>query len=490
MKALSSPLALAGLSLSLACSALALKPATALAASQATTRTEIQDAALEARLQARFDALAEAGFTGFAAISRHGEIIFAQGAGLADPATGRPFTLDTQFDIGSITKSFTGMAIAALVDAGRLSPDAILADFFPDAPADKAAITVQQLLTHTAGLPDAVGDDFSEEDWASVRDTIFNAELRHEPGSAYRYSNVGFTLLAAIIEVVTGQSYEDYLIREILAPAGIEHTGYMAVYDDALAARSRHGEAVIDASWGGHAPNWHLMGNGGLVSTPRDMLAWEAGFHNGSLVSPQARDLAMTPLVREGEGAASFYGYGLVVEDDAELGRIYWHNGGNPSFNSHWRVLADQGYEMFATTNQRGISADTVIAALVAALMDQDFQVQHPREAGTDPVALPDTAGGAAAAEFLAMITSDDEAVWQDYVLNRMSGDMRAVAPMDGHLGMMRQLHRDFGQSETIAVFETEAAITLSLRDPHSGETIPVVIEYNAEGQVTGLMIG
>jgi len=490
MKPLSSPLAVTGLSLSLAIAALALHPNAALATRQAATQDARPEANLEARLQARFDELAEAGFTGFAAISRHGEIVFAQGAGLADPSTGRPFTLDTQFDIGSITKSFTGMAIAALIDAGRLSPDASLADFFPDVPADKAAITVQQLLTHTAGLPDAVGDDFSDEGWASVRDKAFAAELRHEPGSAYRYSNVGFTVLAAIIEVVTGQSYEDYLVEEILAPAGIGHTGYMAVYDDAHAARNRQGEAVIDASWGGHAPNWNLIGNGGLVSTPRDMLAWQAGYQAGTLVSPQARDLAHAPLVREGDGAPSFYGYGMVVEDDAELGRIYWHNGGNPSFNSHWRVLADQGYELFATTNQRGISADTAIAALVAELMDQDFQVQHPREASIDPVALPDTDGGRAAGEFLAMIASDDESVWRDYVLTRMSEAMRAVAPMEGHLGMMRQLHRDFGQSDVVAVFEAETAITLSVRDPQSGETIPVMIEYDADGQVTGLMIG
>tara|TARA_R110000868_G_scaffold51823_10_gene163882 strand:- start:4387 stop:5847 length:1461 start_codon:yes stop_codon:yes gene_type:complete len=486
MKARSCPLTLAGIALALTFSVPAIEPAAAFAATQA----DAHDAALEARLNARFDELAQADFTGFVAIARHGEIIFARGAGLADPATGRPFTLDTQVDIGSITKSFTGMAIAALIDAGRLSPDAVLSDFFADVPADKANITVQQLATHTAGLPPALGDDFSEEDWDGFRAKAFDASLLHEPGSAYAYSNVGFSILAAIIESVTGQSYEDYLVSELLAPAGIEHTGYLSVYDDSLAARSRRGEAVIDASWGGHAPNWHLMGNGGLVSTPRDMLAWQAGYQNGAVVSPHARDLAHAPLVREGNGAPSFYGYGLVVEDDPRLGRIYWHNGGNPAFNSHWRVLADQGYELFATTNQRGVSADTAIEALVAGLMDQEFEVQHPREASAEPVALPDTAGGRVAAGFLAMIASDDESVWRDYVLNRMSDEMRAFAPMEGHLGMMRQMHQDFMDAQIVSVFESENMIELGLRDPHSGETIPVVIEYAADGSVTGLLLG
>jgi hypothetical protein len=289
---------------------------------------------------------------------------------------------------------------------------------------------------------------------------------------------------------VTGQSYEAYLVDRLLAPAGIGHTGYQSVYDDALAARNRHGEPVIDASWGGHAPNWNLMGNGGLVSTPRDMLAWETAYQNATIVSPAARDMAHAPLVREGEGAPSFYGYGLVVEDDPQIGRIYWHNGGNPSFNSHWRVLADQGYELFATTNQRGVSADTAIAALVAALMDQEFEVQRPLEASADPVALPDTAGGRAAAGFLAMIASDDEGVWRNYVLTRMSEEMQAAASMQGHLGMMRQIHQDFADAEIVAVFESDNTIRLGLRDPGTGETIPVVIEYTDGGLVTGLLLG
>lgn len=83
-----------------------------------------------------------------------------------------------------------------------------------------------------------------------------------------------------------------------------------------------------------------------------------------------------------------------------------------------------------------------------------------------------------------------DETVWRDYVLSRMSDEMRAVAPMEGHLGMMRQMHRGFGQAEIVAVFETENAITLSLRDPASSETIPVTIDYAADGSVTGLLIG
>lgn len=485
MKAFSSPLALARFALALTLTAPVLMPG-------ALAQT---DPAIEARLNARFDELAEAGFAGFAVIAQEGEIIFSRGAGVADPETQRPFTLDTQIDTGSITKSFTGMAIANLIDSGRLSPDAVLAEFFDDLPADKAGITVQQLLTHSAGFPGAVGDDFAEDGWETFAANAFNADLLFEPGTRYAYSNVGFSLLAAIIERVTGQGYEDYLVNNLLVPAGITHTGYELAYDDALAARSRTGQPVRDASWGGHAPSWYLIGNGGLVSTPRDMIAWEHAYTGGTLVSPAAREMAHTPYMSEGEGAPSFYGYGVVVEDDPQGGRIYWHNGGNGAFNSHWRVLADHGYELFATTNQRGISTDTAILALTAALMDQPFEVQRPADTSGSAITLPDTTGGRMAAEFLAMIASDDEAVWREFVVTRMGPDLLAFAPVDGHLQMMGQIHDNFGQAEVIAVEESEGRITLSLRDPQTSDVIPVVLEYSSnDGEsaplFTGLLLG
>lgn len=490
MKAFSSPLALAPFAL--APFALVLSVAAPGVTPAAWAQTDV---ALEARLDARFDELTDAGFAGFAVIAHNGEIVFSRGAGLADAASNRPFTLDTQVDTGSITKSFTGMAIASLIDAGRLSPDAVLADFFDALPADKAGITVQQLLTHSAGFPGAVGDDLAEEDWDTFAGNAFGAELLFEPGSNYAYSNVGYSLLAAIIERITGQSYEDYLVNDLLIPAGITHTGYELVYDDALAARSRGGESVRDASWGGHAPNWNLVGNGGLVSTPRDMIAWENAYSNGTIVSPAARDMAHTPYRLEGEGAASSYGYGLVVEDDPQIGRIYWHNGGNPAFNSHWRVLADQGYQLFATTNQRGISTDTAILALVAAVMDQDYTLPIPVSDDAPVIDLPDTVGGRMAGEFLAMIASADEAVWRAFVLNRMSPELQAFAPIEGHLQMMGQMHQDFGGSEVIALDETESRVSLTLRDPQTGETLPVVLEYSAgtndaAPRFTGMLLG
>ena len=326
----------------------------------------------QARLDDAFEAKVDAGFTGFAAIAIDGEIVFARGAGDADPTTGRPFDLDTQVDIASITKSMTGMIAADLIASGRLDAQATLADFFDDTPPSMAAITVHQLLTHASGLPDVVGSDYEIVDFDTTRARAFAETLRSEPGSAYYYSNLGYSFLAAIIEAVTGESYETVLMA-YLARAGAVSTGYDRALDRDRSVILSDGRTVAEASWGGHPPNWTLMGNGGVVSTVRDLLAWRQAYAGGRIVSPAARDLAQQPYQREGADASSFYGYGLVVEDDARLGRFYWHNGGSRNFNAHWRDYSDRGVTIIVVSNQWNVTADSMVAALTRALFPDAF---------------------------------------------------------------------------------------------------------------------
>jgi CubicO group peptidase (beta-lactamase class C family) len=318
------------------------------------------------RLDAAVDALARDGFTGVAVIAAGGEIAYSRAVGEADPETGAPIDLDTQFDIASITKSVTGMLAAELIASGELDADATLADFFPEAPPELAPITLHQLLTHGAGLRDAVGDDFEALDFDGLRGRAFTSALLHPPGAAYEYSNLGYSLAAGILEQATGRSYEA-LVIEALDRAGARSTGYMDAIDPARMVRFGDGDSLVDVSWGGHAPGWNLIGNGGMASTARDLIAWRLAYAAGDLVSPEARDLAQTPHRLEGPGAPSHYGYGLVVEDWPGLGRIYWHNGGSRRFSTHWRDFADQDVLIVVLANQHAVSADRMVDTLTRA---------------------------------------------------------------------------------------------------------------------------
>jgi CubicO group peptidase (beta-lactamase class C family) len=167
------------------------------------------------------------GFSGSIFVVDSRGVLLHRAYGAANVARRIPNRVDTLFDMGSITKGFTATAIALLQAEGRLSLDQTLSVYFPDAPADKGGITIEQLLTHTAGLIDLTNPNdylvISRDDF--LRD-LFNSPLVAAPGEKWAYSNAGYSVLAAIVEVVSGLPYEQFLRERILAPAGMPDTGY------------------------------------------------------------------------------------------------------------------------------------------------------------------------------------------------------------------------------------------------------------------------
>lgn len=256
------------------------------------------------------------------------------GFGTADRARGVPAGCDTVFDIGSVTKQFTAAAVLHLRSRGRLRVGDPIGRWFPDAPPDKAGITVHQLLTHTSGLPASLGDDYARLTRRDLREEAFAARLRSRPGTAHRYSNVGYSLLALVVEEASGATYEEYLARHLFRPAGMGSTGYV------LPDWSRRSVAVeydadgtpqgrpMDHPWASGGPWWNLRGNGGMLSTARDLARWHRALEDGRVLPLRAVRALTRPRVPEDASGRSWYGYGWVVLD-SPVGRVGWHNGGN-----------------------------------------------------------------------------------------------------------------------------------------------------------------
>lgn len=339
-------------------------------ASATPTHTTLRFDAVQPRLQAQFDALVEAGFTGAVLLAQDGDIIWSGVAGLADPAQARAIDLETQFDIASVTKSLTGMMAADLMAQGVLSPLTRLGDVFADAPEPFASLTLHQMLTHSAGLVDVVGEDAEALSPAEQRARLYQTELMFAPGEGYRYSNLGYSLTAQILEAVSGQSYEA-LLEDYLARAGLDGIGYGSVYHPERAIRFEDGASLSDVSWGGPDAGWNLIGDGGLVASVQDLMGWALAYQSAVIVSADAYAIAHQPYQAEDPEGRSHYGYGLVVEDSPTLGRIYWHNGGARRFSSHWRTYADQGVTLIALTNQWDVSADQMVFRLSDAYFSQ-----------------------------------------------------------------------------------------------------------------------
>lgn len=280
-------------------------------------RIEIIDAVLSGA--------AEEGLCGTILIRSHNKILLHKAYGWADADSGREMTIDTGFDIGSLVKPITGAGILKLEEQGRLSTSDTLARFFPDAPPDKRDITVMGVLTHTAGMQDVFGGDYQVVSREWVFDKIMNAPLIAAPGEREEYSNSGYSLLAIIIEDVSGQPYEEFIRDEVLEPAGVYRLGYILPgwTRGELAVGYRSGGerwgTPIDHPWADDGPGWNLRGNGGMLSTAEEMGRWYEALFDGKILGPEALE--------------TYYSYD-AGESPSVGGEALGHAGGNGIFNT------------------------------------------------------------------------------------------------------------------------------------------------------------
>ncbi|ADD44785.1 serine hydrolase domain-containing protein [Stackebrandtia nassauensis] len=267
---------------------------------------------------------------------RGGKTLYRKGFGLADRKADIRCGHRTVFDIGSVTKQFTGAAILRLDMDGALKVSDPLSRHLPGLPADKRKITLHQLLTHTGGftdLPDL--SDYDEVDRSRLLSEFGDRELKWKPGTRYEYSNLGYSVLAAVIEIVTSGNYEEYLADNLFHPAGMRHTGYLLPdWDPATVAQQYDDKGRVmgkphELPWDDDGPYWILRGNGGILSTARDMTAWHRALDGDEVLSAKAKRKLFKPHVPEDETGESHYGYGWTISTDEAGRKVVWHDGGN-----------------------------------------------------------------------------------------------------------------------------------------------------------------
>lgn len=218
------------------------------ACAQPAPRDTVPQAELVRRLSTALDSLSAAGaFSGVAVLSRNGVPVFERAYGMADREAGRPNTVETRFNLGSINKVFTATAIRQLAGQGRVHLDSTLATYLPDYPNPEVArrVTLRQLMEHRAGLGGnvfGVPASGSRMDLRHNRDFVplFAAEpLQFEPGSRNQYCNACYVVLGLVVERVSGEDYHDYIRRNVYAPAGLANTDSYAL--DSLPANTAVG---------------------------------------------------------------------------------------------------------------------------------------------------------------------------------------------------------------------------------------------------------
>lgn len=256
---------------------------------------DAQETSLGQRIDATMEALGERGhFPGVAvAVTREGEPVHVGTYGMANLAHSVPVTARTVFELASLTKQMTALAVMTLVEQGRLSLDARLVDHVDDAPPGWAEITVDHLLSHTAGLAHrfertvdgSLLVDYSREDMlASAKATPMIAE----PGTDWNYSDQGYFLLGLVVESLTGQSYAEFMQATFFRPLGMEQTHLLD--QERIVPSLAQGYALDDGELRRNRRVWQfgLTSHFGVMSSIHDMLIWEQDLSNREVIDPVA----------------------------------------------------------------------------------------------------------------------------------------------------------------------------------------------------------
>jgi len=297
--------------------ALTLLVAAGAAGLSAEPRLNASFAKLDTMLQHRID-----GAYGVSVVIGSDSAIEFTGAyGFADSARTKPVDSLTLFNIASITKSFTSLEIFRLIEQHRLSLADTIGTFITGVPADKSAITIAQLLSHTAGFEQHYVNSGLSRRAAAVA-AIRRDSLAFPPGSDFSYSNENYELLAAIIEIVTGEKYENVIRHAILIPLGMNHTWF---WDEAwrrgdiAALKDPLPDSLLDR-------NWDYIGSGGIFSTPADLYRFWKAVADFRLISQATTKQLFKSRYRTSSGIDIGYGW-FITNPSAWGGREIWTRG-------------------------------------------------------------------------------------------------------------------------------------------------------------------
>ncbi len=288
------------------------------------------------------------------AIMKNGRIVYENGYGLASIESGEAVTAKTIFPIGSITKSFTGLAVAQLAAQGKVELEAPIGQYLDDLPGGWEAIKVRHLMDHTSGLfnytndPSIQATPGDDRSVAEMRAVWEARPLAFEPGSRWAYSNAGYFLLGLIIEKASGQSYAEYLKENVFEPFGLTKTSYPESVNGKPGASGyafKDGQQVPMPEWSPTIP----FSAGALLSTPGDIAKYIDAIHHSPSISDEVREIIYTRSLAGGERMTYSLG-GLSIQPIKGRERLS-HPGSIWGYQSFFAYYPEERLSVVVLTN-------------------------------------------------------------------------------------------------------------------------------------------
>lgn len=321
-------------------------------------------------------------FWGVVLIADKGVPVYERALGLRDVNTGEKVDTESIFELASVSKQFTAMAIMMLHQGGKLSYEDSLEKFIPGLPYQ--GVTIRHLLNHTSGLPDY--QDIMDKHWdkskvAGNKDNIeylakYAPPVLFSPGTKYEYSNTGYMLLGSIVEAASGHDFIAFCKTHIFVPLKMTSTSIRTGEEKIMLENMAWGHNYVEAT---HAyvradsfpeNNYAIwlgnrVGPGRVSSSARDLLKWDRALYNDSLVSDSTLSEAFTPA-RLNNNSLSMYGFGWELEDHKAFGKIVRHSGNNPGYNTHIVRMIDLDKTVIMLCNNEHPKFDEILNGMIA----------------------------------------------------------------------------------------------------------------------------
>lgn len=307
-------------------------------------------------------------FEGIVCLTQNGSVIYQSATGKDE--NGADLTVDTTMYIGSVSKQFCAAAILLLRDQGKLSLDDTLDKYFLEYSEGKN-ITLKNLLSMRSGIPDMISegevkgispDNSEAENTATVKEWIFSQPLLFEPDSSWSYSNSNYFLLGNIVEQVSGQTYNDFIRKNIFEPLEMTHSGFVNEVKDAPAWASG---LTYDTFTAGEDAEGLTKGAGDIASNAADMDKWMTGLRSGKVISLDSYHEMTDDYSPD---MAKKYGYGLVGMFDGGVG----HSGLIGSYTAGDYINEEHGYNLFIASNKNYMQIEGLPSALLSDLIDKE----------------------------------------------------------------------------------------------------------------------
>jgi CubicO group peptidase (beta-lactamase class C family) len=293
------------------------------------------------------------------AVHQKGEADWVHAYGYADLEGSIPATPTTVYPIGSLTMQFTAAAVMQLSESGQLDLNAPLSLYLDGLPEALQSLTLRQLLTHTSMIYDSPASVrvkfFDQQNYTSemLMQSLIPDLYLDTNGLPYLFSYGNYILAGLIVEKVSGLSYPDYLDRYVLAPAGLQHTGYCQPKPEGVAK----GYFLSEGNLVPFPVNTSaVFAAGGLCSTAGDMLLWMDALASGRVVTPDSFQQMITPPLLP-DGSPNLFGYGLASWQDP-MGRMVFYVSAEASYVSYIISYPQKGLTMVLLSNTINIDKD------------------------------------------------------------------------------------------------------------------------------------